>query len=338
MLTGALVGRLAGHVAAAEEDPAAGRELEPADHPQRRRLAAAGRAEQREELARRGSSRETPSTARTSPKCFWRSSSRTSGTASGSGDAIARDGTRPVHPVRRCVPVRATARARPAPLRTGRIDPCAAGATGRTLGDTSTRAPARRARAPTRCCATRLRSPAMALDLRVDLLGRSFLTLRDFRADEIEHLLQLAARLKQEKRDGREVRRLAGRSIALIFEKDSTRTRIGFEVAAYDQGAHVTYLGPERQPRRQEGVGQGHGARPRAGLRRDRVPRLPPDRRRGARAVLGRPGLQRPHRRGPPDPGPRRPAHDPRARRASRCGTSRSPTSATRTATWATSC
>jgi len=84
----------------------------------------------------------------------------------------------------------------------------------------------------------------MALDLHVDLLGRSFLTLRDFRADEIEHLLVLAARLKQEKREHREVRRLAGRSIALIFEKDSTRTRIGFEVAAYDQGAHVTYLGP----------------------------------------------------------------------------------------------
>jgi ornithine carbamoyltransferase len=84
----------------------------------------------------------------------------------------------------------------------------------------------------------------MALDLGVDLYGRSFLTLRDFRAIEIEHLLTLAAQLKAEKREHREIRRLAGRSIALIFEKDSTRTRIGFEVAAYDQGAHVTYLGP----------------------------------------------------------------------------------------------
>ncbi len=63
-------------------------------------------------------------------------------------------------------------------------------------------------------------------------------------ADEIDFLLQLAARLKREKSEHRETRRLAGRSIALIFEKDSTRTRIGFEVAAYDQGAHVTYLGP----------------------------------------------------------------------------------------------
>jgi ornithine carbamoyltransferase len=84
----------------------------------------------------------------------------------------------------------------------------------------------------------------MALDLGADLYGRSFLTLRDYSAAEIEHLLALAARLKAEKRERREVRRLAGRSIALIFEKDSTRTRIGFEVAAYDQGAHVTYLGP----------------------------------------------------------------------------------------------
>ena len=84
----------------------------------------------------------------------------------------------------------------------------------------------------------------MALDLSTNLLGRSFLTLRDFTADEIEHLLQLSARLKQEKREHREIRRLAGKSMALIFEKDSTRTRIGFEVAAYDQGAHVTYMGP----------------------------------------------------------------------------------------------
>jgi len=84
----------------------------------------------------------------------------------------------------------------------------------------------------------------MALGTAVDLRGRSFLTLRDFTAPEIEALLGLSARLKVEKREGREIRRLAGKSIALIFEKDSTRTRIGFEVAAYDQGAHVTYLGP----------------------------------------------------------------------------------------------
>jgi ornithine carbamoyltransferase len=84
----------------------------------------------------------------------------------------------------------------------------------------------------------------MAIDAGADLFGRSFLTLRDFSAAEIGYLLDLSVRLKLEKRERREVRRLSGRSIALIFEKDSTRTRIGFEVAAYDQGAHVTYLGP----------------------------------------------------------------------------------------------
>ncbi len=78
----------------------------------------------------------------------------------------------------------------------------------------------------------------------VDLRGRSFLTLGDYTAEEILYLLDLAAELKAEKREGREAQRLAGKSIALIFEKDSTRTRCAFEVAAYDQGAHVTFIGP----------------------------------------------------------------------------------------------
>lgn len=76
------------------------------------------------------------------------------------------------------------------------------------------------------------------------LRGRSFLTLADFTPAEIRHLLDLSAELKREKREGREQLRLDGRNIALIFEKTSTRTRCAFEVAAYDQGAHVTYLGP----------------------------------------------------------------------------------------------
>lgn len=76
------------------------------------------------------------------------------------------------------------------------------------------------------------------------LRGRSFLTLADFEPAEIAHLLDLAAELKRQKRAGTETPRLAGRNIALIFEKSSTRTRCAFEVAAYDQGAHVTYLGP----------------------------------------------------------------------------------------------
>ncbi|MFW2448273.1 MAG: ornithine carbamoyltransferase [Qipengyuania pacifica] len=77
-----------------------------------------------------------------------------------------------------------------------------------------------------------------------NLRGRSFIKLLDFTPDEIRHLLHLAASLKMAKAGGYELQRLQGKNIALIFEKDSTRTRSGFEVAAYDQGAHVTYLGP----------------------------------------------------------------------------------------------
>jgi ornithine carbamoyltransferase len=77
-----------------------------------------------------------------------------------------------------------------------------------------------------------------------NLHGRSFIKLLDFTPDEIRHLLQLAASLKMAKAGGYEQQMLQGKNIALIFEKDSTRTRSGFEVAAYDQGAHVTYLGP----------------------------------------------------------------------------------------------
>jgi ornithine carbamoyltransferase len=78
----------------------------------------------------------------------------------------------------------------------------------------------------------------------VNLHGRNVLTLDDFSGAEIRYLLRLAADLKTAKRAGNEVPRLSGKNIALIFEKDSTRTRSGFEVAAYDQGAHVTYIGP----------------------------------------------------------------------------------------------
>jgi ornithine carbamoyltransferase len=77
-----------------------------------------------------------------------------------------------------------------------------------------------------------------------DLRGRHFVTLADYSPEEITHLLDLAADLKEAKREGREEQRLAGKEIALIFEKDSTRTRCAFEVAAYDQGAHVTFIGP----------------------------------------------------------------------------------------------
>ena len=78
----------------------------------------------------------------------------------------------------------------------------------------------------------------------VDLHGRHLLALKDFSREEIVYLLNLAAELKAAKREGREEQKLRGKNIALIFEKDSTRTRCAFEVAAYDQGAHVTFIGP----------------------------------------------------------------------------------------------
>src|SRR5213080_3633770 len=78
----------------------------------------------------------------------------------------------------------------------------------------------------------------------IDLRGRHFLTLADYSPEEIGYLLDLSAELKAAKKEGREEQRLVGKEIALIFEKDSTRTRCAFEVAAYDQGAHVTFIGP----------------------------------------------------------------------------------------------
>ena len=77
-----------------------------------------------------------------------------------------------------------------------------------------------------------------------NLRNRSFLKLLDFSPKEIQYLLDLAAQLKKAKYAGCEQPRLKGKNIALIFEKTSTRTRCAFETAAYDQGAHVTYLGP----------------------------------------------------------------------------------------------
>jgi ornithine carbamoyltransferase len=77
-----------------------------------------------------------------------------------------------------------------------------------------------------------------------NLRNRHFLRLDDFTPQEIGFLLDLSAELKEAKYAGTEQRRLVGKNIALIFEKDSTRTRCAFEVAAFDQGARVTYLGP----------------------------------------------------------------------------------------------
>jgi ornithine carbamoyltransferase len=77
-----------------------------------------------------------------------------------------------------------------------------------------------------------------------NLRNRSFLTLLDFTPREIRFLLDLSRDLKRAKYGGYEQPRMLRKNIAVIFEKTSTRTRVAFEVAAYDQGAHVTYLGP----------------------------------------------------------------------------------------------
>lgn len=81
--------------------------------------------------------------------------------------------------------------------------------------------------------------------MNTDLHQRNFLNITDFSTDELIYLIDLAAELKAAKRLGSEGHALQGKNIALIFEKTSTRTRCAFEVAAYDEGAHVTYLGPD---------------------------------------------------------------------------------------------
>lgn len=77
-----------------------------------------------------------------------------------------------------------------------------------------------------------------------NLRNRSFLKLLDFTPKEIQFLLDLSADLKNAKYAGTEQQRLKGKNIVILFEKDSTRTRCAFEVAAFDQGASVTYIGP----------------------------------------------------------------------------------------------
>jgi ornithine carbamoyltransferase len=78
----------------------------------------------------------------------------------------------------------------------------------------------------------------------INLKGKNFLKLTDFSKAELRYLLDLSKELKKAKSEGKEEQKLKGKNFALIFEKASTRTRCAFEVAAHDQGAHTTYLGP----------------------------------------------------------------------------------------------
>lgn len=77
----------------------------------------------------------------------------------------------------------------------------------------------------------------------VNLKGRNFLTLKDFTPEEIQYLLDLSKDLKAKKRTGSKEKALDGKNVVLLFQKASTRTRCAFEVAALDEGAHVTFLG-----------------------------------------------------------------------------------------------
>ena len=156
----------------------------------------------------------------------------------------------------------------------------------------------------------------MAFNLR----HRSFVKEVDFTPKEWKFLLDLAAELKRAKYAGTEQPRLTGKNIALIFEKTSTRTRCAFEVAAFDQGARVTYLDPAGSQighkesmadtarvlgRMYDGIEyRGSGA----------------DQRRDAGRVRRSPGLERPDRRVAPHPDAVRHAHHARALRQARPG------------------
>ena len=136
----------------------------------------------------------------------------------------------------------------------------------------------------------------------MDLTGRSLLKETDLSAEEFRFLVDLAGDLRTQKRGGQRTSRLEGRNIALLFEKTSTRTRSAFEVAAHDEGGHVTYLGPEdSQLGRKESVqdtarvlGRMFDGIEFRGFAQESVEIL------GAHA--GVPGLERPHRHVAPHP------------------------------------
>ena len=156
-------------------------------------------------------------------------------------------------------------------------------------------------------------SDAMAFNLR----NRSFLKELDFTPTEWRFLLGLAAELKTAKYAGTEQPRLRGKNIALIFEKTSTRTRCAFEVAAFDQGAHVTFLDPagsqlghkESMADTARVLGRIYDGIEYRGYGQSNVETL---------ALRRRAGVERADRRVAPDPDPVRHAHDARAHRQAR--------------------
>ena len=141
----------------------------------------------------------------------------------------------------------------------------------------------------------------------LSLTGRHFLKELDFSPAEWRGLLDLTAELKQSRRAGREVQRLSGMNLALIFEKTSTRTRSAFEVAAHHQGAHVTQMDGNSSQ-------LGHKESP---ADTARVRRPPVDGRADRRALV-RPGVERADRRVAPDAEPVRHVHHARGFRPGR--------------------
>ena len=158
------------------------------------------------------------------------------------------------------------------------------------------------------------------------------------RPQEWKFLLDLAAELKTAKYAGSEQPRLRGKNIALIFEKTSTRTRCAFEVAAFDQGARVTYLDPsgsqighkESMADTARVLGRMYDGIEYRGFGQENVETLA--------ALRRRAGVERADRRVAPDPDALRHAHHARAHATSTTARSRSPTSATPATTWATRC
>ena len=149
----------------------------------------------------------------------------------------------------------------------------------------------------------------------LNLRNRSFLKEIDFQPQELRFLLQLSEALKIAKYAGTEAKRLDGKEIALIFEKTSTRTRSAFEVAAFDQGAHVTYLDPSgSQLGHKESVADTARV---LGRMYDAIEFRgnEPNRCRGVGRVRRCAGLQRPHRRVAPHADARRLPHDARGER-----------------------
>ncbi len=127
-----------------------------------------------------------------------------------------------------------------------------------------------------------------------NLKGRSYLKIADFSQREMLYLLDLSRDLKRAKYARSEQQALKDKNICLIFEKTSTRTRCAFEVAAHDQGAHITYLDPSGSQigHKESMKDTAQSARPH--VRRHRVPRRRPGDGRGTCQICRRSGLQRP--------------------------------------------